>query len=1014
MANTEALVLQMSADIRKMEKALNQVRGQTNRQLGAVEQRFDKMNEHVRRSGDDMARDLRNSFAAIGIAVAIREVTSYADAWTTARNKLAAAGVEQGKLAATLEDLASLAQSTRSGFEETVTLYTRLTNAGKKLNLTNQEVRRITETTLQAFVAGGAAASEQAASITQLSQALGSGVLQGDELKSIRENAPLLAQAIADEFKTTIAGLKDLGAEGKLTADRVAKAILNADGISEQFGRTIATVAQSVTNLQTAFTKYIGESRVAQTVTQALSGFIQFVTNNIGLLTDAAIVAAQVIGGTLAAGAMIRFGTALVKIVGDVRKAATAMEGLKLAMTFLGGPVGAIILGIGAALATVALNSAKASVSVEDVRRSLDRYQELQGKIVSDTAELKKAQDALNEAIRTQGKVAQDAARAHEQGILRQIAANKTLLGQEELKMKTQLQTLQQQDTPARGGLGNNLRRTLFGDNTIGEQRELLGLKIEGLGAVGPRQADESLEQWYGRTRDYLNGLHRKFSTLETDISNRLTEIDGFDQNIRDLKQQIADTAAILDPEAQLELDRDLAQFNVLRGGGADGGSGGGSGAGRGFQTGLEKLSSALKDIRANAAADEQALSAAAQAMDHLNQLRSRFATFGAEFSTETGLPDDPNSLALNRNELTAIQAQSAEDDAAAFKAVTDRIAEAAAERSRIAVAAILDLANGEGGLAQAFAQIDTPDVQALLLGGDEALLRAELTKNVQAQVDALATGYAKLDAERTADLAALEATHRNAMAAGIDDWTGYYAKLSEIEQAWADGRRELDDKRLGPIGDIPGVADLAARDTGIADMFHKEWDPIFDKEKLAEDLRQTMRESVKDAMREGIRTGDWGDSFAAILADAVTTGLDSALNRVGDWLADFLFSDNGFLSSIVSSASAFMGGRPTGGSVGAGGAYRVNDRGDKGEFLFMGSNPGQVLRGSDIAGLMGAGRGGPSVINMNLNVAGSIDAATMPQVRAMMRQATQQIMSAVPTVVRGTITHDRVHKRKL
>ena len=45
------------------------------------------------------------------------------------------------------------------------------------------------------FKAGGAAASEQAAGILQLSQALGSGLLQGDELRSLRENAPLLAQA---------------------------------------------------------------------------------------------------------------------------------------------------------------------------------------------------------------------------------------------------------------------------------------------------------------------------------------------------------------------------------------------------------------------------------------------------------------------------------------------------------------------------------------------------------------------------------------------------------------------------------------------------------------------------------------------------------------------------------------------------------------------------------------------------------------------------------------------------
>src|SRR5690606_168511 len=102
---------------------------------------------------------------------------------------------------------------------------------------------------------------EQAAGILQLGQALGSGFLQGDELRSIRENAPLLAQAIANEFGVTIAKLKDLGAEGELTTDRVFKAILNAQKeIDAIFGTTSSTIAEGFTRVQNALTEYIGQA----------------------------------------------------------------------------------------------------------------------------------------------------------------------------------------------------------------------------------------------------------------------------------------------------------------------------------------------------------------------------------------------------------------------------------------------------------------------------------------------------------------------------------------------------------------------------------------------------------------------------------------------------------------------------------------------------------------------------------------------------------------------------------
>ena len=75
----------------------------------------------------------------------------------------------------------------------------------------------------------------QQAALMQLGQALGSGALRGDELNSIIEQAPRLANAIADSFGVPIGQLKDLGKEGKLTSKELAQGLLKqADKIQKR------------------------------------------------------------------------------------------------------------------------------------------------------------------------------------------------------------------------------------------------------------------------------------------------------------------------------------------------------------------------------------------------------------------------------------------------------------------------------------------------------------------------------------------------------------------------------------------------------------------------------------------------------------------------------------------------------------------------------------------------------------------------------------------------------------
>ena len=100
------------------------------------------------------------------------------------------------------------------------------------------------------LLGGGSAASQQAA-LVQLGQALGSGTLRGDELNSIMEQAPKLAETIAKGMGTTIGSLRKLGSEGKLTAKDVFDAVRKqSDSLKKDLGNMPWTVAQASSRIR--------------------------------------------------------------------------------------------------------------------------------------------------------------------------------------------------------------------------------------------------------------------------------------------------------------------------------------------------------------------------------------------------------------------------------------------------------------------------------------------------------------------------------------------------------------------------------------------------------------------------------------------------------------------------------------------------------------------------------------------------------------------------------------------
>lgn len=154
------------------------------------------------------------------------------------------------------------AQNSRSDLSDTTTLINRIMMSG----VYGQEAgslgsaTRMAEILNKAMVVGGGTAEENKRALIQLSQGLSSGVLQGDELRSIREQAPYLASVLAEGLNkiddrfigTTVGDLKELGAQGELTSDVVIRAL---EAMQDQVDSTFAdkaprTWAQGLTSIQ--------------------------------------------------------------------------------------------------------------------------------------------------------------------------------------------------------------------------------------------------------------------------------------------------------------------------------------------------------------------------------------------------------------------------------------------------------------------------------------------------------------------------------------------------------------------------------------------------------------------------------------------------------------------------------------------------------------------------------------------------------------------------------------------
>lgn len=181
----------------------------------------------------------------------MRALVQTSDTITAAENKLNY--LNGGDMNATKEAMDKMytsSQKVRMSYTDMMANVSKsMTLAGDAFQNSTDNAIRFQEIMAEAYAVGGASAAEMSSSMYQMIQALGAGVLAGDELRSVREGAPLAYKAI-EEFAqgvyNTNESLKELGSQGKITSDLVVAAVMNAGNeMDSAFAQTHQTFAQT-------------------------------------------------------------------------------------------------------------------------------------------------------------------------------------------------------------------------------------------------------------------------------------------------------------------------------------------------------------------------------------------------------------------------------------------------------------------------------------------------------------------------------------------------------------------------------------------------------------------------------------------------------------------------------------------------------------------------------------------------------------------------------------------------
>lgn len=405
--NLRPLVVDISATTARLEKALKRVEVQNSATMSKVQRdaaagmakfeqtlartaTFEAAFSRMDRSFANFGKSLVPSLGAITAALSAREILAYADAWTSAKNSLAVAGVTGEQQTKVLDELYKSAQANAAPIGALTDLFGKAAQASDNLGASQQDLLKFSDGVAVALRVAGTSAGQATGALTQLGQLLGSARVQAEEFNSVNEGARPILIAVAnglDAAGGSVNKLKALVNEGKVSGQQFFQAFLKGlPAIQTMAANSTTTIEQGVTKVNNAFTKYVGQTDSSLGASQRLVAGLNALADNFDQTADVTLKLAGIVAGALVGrsivGMVAKLGLAtgeVYKFVAALRAASTAGQ-LASAIGGIGavaGPLGLIIGGtVVGALALFSSSSAEAAQGAKTYAAALQEIEQ--------------------------------------------------------------------------------------------------------------------------------------------------------------------------------------------------------------------------------------------------------------------------------------------------------------------------------------------------------------------------------------------------------------------------------------------------------------------------------------------------------------------------------------------------------------------------------------------------------------------------------------------------------------
>ena len=307
------------------------------------------LHDEAKRGADIMAF-FRQALVAFSFARAATNALEFVDSVTRINNRLRIATSSAEEYARAQEFIYRMSNQTRTEVEANAVSYARLIQSTKVLQLSTEQLETVMTALANAQIIGGATSMEARNALIQFSQSLASGALRGDELNSVVEQLPALANAIGRQFGLADGQLRNFikNNPGLVDTSKVVQAVLQeSQNLAAQAAKSQPTIAQGFIVIGNSVKYMLNEVNNGTDAFGIMARALIWVGQNLGTVvtvigTMIALKVAVVVGGW--ASSFIQANNVLIRLVGQMRLATAAQTAFNAVM--LANPVGAIAAAI--------------------------------------------------------------------------------------------------------------------------------------------------------------------------------------------------------------------------------------------------------------------------------------------------------------------------------------------------------------------------------------------------------------------------------------------------------------------------------------------------------------------------------------------------------------------------------------------------------------------------------------------------------------------------------------------